>query len=218
MSLLTLDPDTTLYFNKTSATTSPSRVLKITNTSNGFVAFKVKTTAPKAYLVRPSSGTLKPKEQNQVQIIVQTGEYNVQDRFLVQAVPVQDGGPVQREAFNNFTKDQLQEQKLAVVVEECESEEPNKAGGAAGFGTGGNDAKTGVAVGDGATLQVKYDELVNYTLTLEKEKKKLDADLAALVPKANATSNGYSLMTMLVAVFVAFILPYLCKVAGVPIL
>lgn len=215
MNLLTLDPDTTLFFNKTSATTSPSRFLKITNSSNGFVAFKVKTTAPKTYLVKPSSGTLKPNEQSQVQIIVQTADYNVQDRFLVQAVTVQDGNPVSREAFNNFTKEQLQEQKLAVVVEECESEEPNKAGGVAGVGTGGNDAKTGVAADE---LQFKYDELVNYTLTLEKEKKKLDADLAALAPRSNATSNGYSLMTMLLAAFIAFIFPYLCKVAGVPIL
>lgn len=221
MTLLTLEPDSTLYFNKTSSTALLSRVLKLTNSSNGFVAFKVKTTAPKSYLVRPANGTLKPKESQEIQIFQQTAAqandstHATPDRFLVQAAAVRSGEPAKKEDWNQFTKEQLQEAKLNVVVEEREEEKESKAGKAgARFGDAGR--RPGPA-GEGATLQVKYDELVNYTLTLEKEKKRADADLAALAPKATAGAKGFSLMALLMAVTIAFLIPHAAKYAGAPI-
>merc|ERR1719221_1559579 len=102
MTLLTLEPDTELLFCKSASTTSPSRMLKLTNTSSEHVAFKVKTTAPKSYLVRPSTGTLPPGDAQEVQIILQPqsgneGAAGTSDRFLVQAVKVNAGEEVTRE-------------------------------------------------------------------------------------------------------------------------
>lgn len=40
--------------------------IKLTNPSNQKVYFKIKTTAPKRYCVRPNCGYLKPKEISQI--------------------------------------------------------------------------------------------------------------------------------------------------------
>jgi len=217
MSLLALEPDSTLYFCKNQSTTSPSRMLKLTNASNGHVAFKVKTTAPKAYLVRPSSGVLKPSESQEVQIILQAqpqsqGEQqsNAQDRFLVQAVEIKENEPVAREDWAKFPKEKVHEQKLNVIVEEHDTEEV--------VNNPVPDARTAMPTGSdgGATdLKVKYDELVQYTLTLEKEKKKLEAELAnASSAKAGGGGEGFTKATLILAVLVAFLVPYAAKFLG----
>lgn len=215
MGLLTLEPDSTLYFCKSQSTTSPFRMLKLSNSSNGSVAFKVKTTAPKAYLVRPSSGVLKPSENQEVQIILQaqpqSGEpsSNAQDRFLVQAVAVGENEVVTREDWAKFSKDRVHEQKLNVIVEDEDTEVVN---------TAVPDTRTVVGGGgsEGATdLKVKYDELVQYTLTLEKEKKKLEAELAASVSaKGGSGGEGFTKATLILAVLVAFLVPYAAKFIG----
>jgi len=216
MGLLSLEPDSTLYFCKSQSTTSPFRMLKLSNSSNGSVAFKVKTTAPKAYLVRPSSGVLKPGENQEVQIILQaqpanSGEpaTNAQDRFLVQAVAVGENEAVSREDWAKFGKDRVHEQKLNVIVEDEDTEVVN---------TAVPDTRTVVGGGgsEGATdLKVKYDELVQYTLTLEKEKKKLEAELAASVSaKGGSGGEGFTKATLILAVLVAFLVPYAAKFLG----
>lgn len=216
MGLLSLEPDSTLYFCKSQSTTSPFRMLKLSNSSNGSVAFKVKTTAPKAYLVRPSSGVLKPSENQEVQIILQaqpqqSGEpaTNAQDRFLVQAVAVGENEVVTREDWAKFSKDRVHEQKLNVIVEDEDTEVVN---------TAVPDTRTVVGGGgsEGATdLKVKYDELVQYTLTLEKEKKKLEAELAASVSaKGGSGGEGFTKATLILAVLVAFLVPYAAKFLG----
>lgn len=40
--------------------------MKLTNPSTHKVYFKIKTTAPKRYCVRPNSGALKPKEKTEI--------------------------------------------------------------------------------------------------------------------------------------------------------
>ena len=47
------------------------RSLVLTNTSAKSVAFKVKTTAPKRYCVRPNSSVIKPQESIEVRILMQ---------------------------------------------------------------------------------------------------------------------------------------------------
>jgi len=211
MQLLQLEPESALHFNKTPMTSSPSRVLKVTNMSSGNVAFKVKTTAPKAYLVRPSSGTLKPNGFQEVQIILQPQGADANTfthRFLVQAVPVQSSETVSREQWFEYPKDAIQEQRLSVVLEEQQSEmetisKPETV----------NNEKLVSADEQPGDLKVKYDELVQYTLMLEKDKKKLEVDLAE---SRSAKGNGVSgsginhLQMVAVAVF-GFLLAYLPK-------
>lgn len=219
MTLLQLEPENTLYFCKTPMTSSPNRMLKLTNNHTGNVAFKVKTTAPKAYLVRPSSGTLRPRDFQEVQIILQPqgtdGQAN-NHRFLVQAVAVADTEPVSREDWAKFPKENLQEQRLNVVLEEREADDKPVKPSDNAYGSSTSDARAGASSAEGATdLKIKYDELVQYTLLLEKEKKKLEADLAHLQSaKPNAAGEGFSKLTLIFAVLVAFLVPYAAKFLG----
>ncbi|CAM9410484.1 unnamed protein product, partial [Ectocarpus fasciculatus] len=77
-------------------------VLHLTNKGSESVAFKVKTTKPKRYLVRPNQGVVAPSEDLQVSIVLlaqdkvglisefmQTGGCNETNKFMVQALPLQ---------------------------------------------------------------------------------------------------------------------------------
>eukprot|EP00933_Yihiella_yeosuensis_P076791 TRINITY_DN86744_c0_g1_i1.p1 TRINITY_DN86744_c0_g1~~TRINITY_DN86744_c0_g1_i1.p1 ORF type:complete len:250 (+),score=42.05 TRINITY_DN86744_c0_g1_i1:86-751(+) len=216
MTLLQVEPDTTLNFCKTPTNTSPSRVLKLTNVSSGNVAFKVKTTAPKSYLVRPSSGTLRPRETSEVQIILQNGDGRVDHRFLVQAAAVASSTAVSREQWQEFSKDQVQEQRLNVHLEESGAD--TATAGTESFGSRASPATTvsagGASMEAPPDLQQKYDELVQYTLVLEKQKKKLEAELLdSKSAKSSSDSGSFDTGKLIVAVAV-FILCWILKLLG----
>jgi hypothetical protein len=69
------------------------RTLSVTNSSNQHaVAYKVKTTAPKQYCVRPNSGRIEPGETVEVHVLLQPMKEDpapgtkCRDKFLVQSV------------------------------------------------------------------------------------------------------------------------------------
>jgi len=67
--------------------------LDLHNPSNAAVAFKVKTTAPRRYCVRPNSGKIKPDEKIQVKILLQPSSNNEdlsKHKFLVQTIELND--------------------------------------------------------------------------------------------------------------------------------
>eukprot|EP00928_Gymnodinium_smaydae_P002674 TRINITY_DN1095_c0_g1_i6.p1 TRINITY_DN1095_c0_g1~~TRINITY_DN1095_c0_g1_i6.p1 ORF type:complete len:263 (-),score=61.16 TRINITY_DN1095_c0_g1_i6:175-963(-) len=223
--LLQLEPESTLHFTKTATNANPSRTLKLKNITNGNVAFKVKTTAPKSYLVRPSSGTLAAQDSQEVQIILQPqsgdGQAN-NHRFLVQAIAVAGLEQVSREQWNEYqkSKDAIHEQRLSVVLEEQEGDAgAAKAGGLSSSVSGASGAagaERGLATDNSSSqpLQVKYDELVQYTLMLEKNKRKLEADLAALQGTKGAQAGvggSYTSVQVFLVALVAFFLAYAAK-------
>lgn len=67
------------------------RTLTVSNPNNQPVAFKVKTTAPKQYCVRPNSGRIEPGEMVEVQVLLQPmkeeppSSAKCRDKFLVQS-------------------------------------------------------------------------------------------------------------------------------------
>lgn len=70
------------------------RTLTVTNSNSHAVAFKVKTTAPKQYCVRPNSGRIEAGERVEVQVLLQPmkedppASFRCRDKFLVQSVPI----------------------------------------------------------------------------------------------------------------------------------
>jgi len=176
--LLQLEPESILRLHQAPTMSSPVVKLKLSNLSSGNVAFKVKTTAPDAYFLRPTSGTLKPREFQEVHIIFRLRDADADTsshRFLVLAVPVQSSEDVSREQWGIFPKDTIQQQRLGVVLE------PVK-------GTTSVDAvKIEIPTDD---LKVKYDELVNYTTVLEKDKKHLEVELAKHKGASDSGSCG----------------------------
>lgn len=209
MNCLRLEPDDTLFFTKTPGANSPgpNRELKLTNTSQTNVAFKVKTTAPKSYLVRPSSGTLRPKETQTVTIILQPqgndGPGNVH-RFLVQAVATSSSENVGREQWAEFTKDKIQEHRLNVVWEDREE-------GAGPQALSANTQSQAQAPETYADLKAKYDELLQWSLDVEGRKKQLEGEIARLKEKPSGGAEvkvGFSMLHIILVALVAFSCSY----------
>jgi len=87
--VLVIEPATELQF-KGPFTSVVSTELKLVNPSQHSVLFKVKTTAPKRYCVRPNGGVLEPRKQCIVTVMLQPFEFDPADRskhkFMVQSM------------------------------------------------------------------------------------------------------------------------------------
>ncbi|KAL9122351.1 MAG: hypothetical protein Q9187_001086 [Circinaria calcarea] len=71
-----------------------TQVLRLRNPNSDPVAFKVKTTAPKQYCVRPNSGRIEPGRDVEIQVLLQAMKEDppldarCRDKFLVQSVVI----------------------------------------------------------------------------------------------------------------------------------
>ncbi|KAG8168613.1 hypothetical protein KVR01_001362 [Diaporthe batatas] len=104
-------------------TVEVSQLLKLKNTNKSPVAFKVKTTAPKQYCVRPNSGRIEPGHEVEVTVLLQAmkqdppADTKCRDKFLVQSVPI--SGDLEfsnvQTIWESVEKSQVQEKKIRVV-------------------------------------------------------------------------------------------------------
>ncbi|KAL5501772.1 SCS2 [Sanghuangporus vaninii] len=119
-----LKPSSALGFNRP-LTQLVKRVLSVTNNNDQPVAFKVKTTAPKLYCVRPNSGRIEPGETVDVQVLLQAMKEEpplnakCKDKFLVQSTiitPEKEAMPLS-ELWNNVDGEdsKVHQQKIRVV-------------------------------------------------------------------------------------------------------
>jgi hypothetical protein len=75
-------------------------VLTLKNTTESRQAFKVKTTAPKLYFVRPNTSIVDPGETAEVSVIIQPfkedppSDYQCNDKFLVMSTPLAHDNPI----------------------------------------------------------------------------------------------------------------------------
>ncbi|KAJ1326411.1 vesicle-associated membrane protein-associated protein A [Microdochium nivale] len=75
-------------------TVEVKEALRIKNPNSHPIAFKVKTTAPKQYCVRPNSGRVEPGKEVEVAVILQAMKHEpppdtkCRDKFLVQSVEI----------------------------------------------------------------------------------------------------------------------------------
>ncbi|CAG4974407.1 unnamed protein product [Colias eurytheme] len=87
--MLRLKPPKTLQFNFINNRITAQLI--ITNMDDTLVAYKIRTTAPEKYCVRPSSGILPTRVSQSIEIIVQSGfeiDSVDKDRFLIVSVHV----------------------------------------------------------------------------------------------------------------------------------
>ncbi|QSZ31701.1 hypothetical protein DSL72_001268 [Monilinia vaccinii-corymbosi] len=116
-------------------TTEVSQTLRIRNPNHTPVGFKVKTTAPKQYCVRPNSGRLEPGRSIDVTVLLQAMkdepplDAKCRDKFLVQScviTPDQEFADSPSNHVDRAEKKDIQEKKIRVVFLP-----PKSAGGAA---------------------------------------------------------------------------------------
>ncbi|MBA0740914.1 hypothetical protein Gogos_014097 [Gossypium gossypioides] len=100
-----------------------SCALQLSNKTDNYVAFKVKTTNPKKYCVRPNTGVVLPRSTCDVIVTMQAQkeappDMQCRDKFLLQSVKVNDGASakdITAEMFNKEAGHVVEECKLRVV-------------------------------------------------------------------------------------------------------
>ncbi|XP_017255421.1 vesicle-associated protein 1-1-like [Daucus carota subsp. sativus] len=96
---------------------------QLSNKSDKHVAFKVKTTNPKKYSVRPNNGIVLPRSQSNVTVTMQAqkevpSDMQCNDKFLVQSVAAPVGATLKDitpEMFNKEAGNHVEECKLKVA-------------------------------------------------------------------------------------------------------
>ncbi|KAH0951625.1 hypothetical protein HN011_010283 [Eciton burchellii] len=97
--------------------------IKLINPTNKKVYFKIKTTAPKRYCVRPNSGALKPKDVTEIAVCLQPYDFDPSEKnkhkFMVQTVvaPDDDDDEYPIDVWKDINPDQLMDSKLKCVFE-----------------------------------------------------------------------------------------------------
>lgn len=97
--------------------------LKLSNKTDKYVAFKVKTTNPKKYCVRPNSGVVLPRSSSDVIVTMQAQkdaplDMQCKDKFLLQSVVASLGTTakdINPEMFNKEAGHHVEECKLRVL-------------------------------------------------------------------------------------------------------
>lgn len=118
---LSVDPETELTFTLSAAEATPrcTMTLRHKEPTGSPVAFKVKTTQPRRYLVRPNQGLIESGGTQQVQILLvekdktsllqsyqrlgQTALDHSKDKFLVQSVTIDHSQVEQMKDYDNLT-------------------------------------------------------------------------------------------------------------------
>jgi hypothetical protein len=190
-------------------------MLKLKNTSSSAVAFKVKTTAPKNYLVKPSAGVIAANSDADIKITLnkQTSDPSANnDRFLVQAVKSVSGKELTKEEWQALDKSAVQELRLHVVF----------SGSAASPGTSAVISVAPAVIAKDATpeqVRAKYDELMAMYTQMEKDKRKVESELDGcklqLKKKASVdVKGGFSTIQLIVAMLLAVIIARFATVMG----
>lgn len=97
--------------------------VQLVNTTESYVAFKVKTTSPKKYCVRPNTGVVSPGATCDITVTMQAQrdappDMQCKDKFLVQSVILADDADhkeVSQDAFNKAPGKEVFETKLRVL-------------------------------------------------------------------------------------------------------
>ncbi|KAK8613072.1 hypothetical protein V6N13_104394 [Hibiscus sabdariffa] len=101
-----------------------SCLIQLTNHSDQYVAFKVKTTSPKKYYVRPNTGIVKPKSTYDFTVtmqaqIVTPPHLTCKDKFLIQSTVIPLRTAEEDVTSNMFSKESgrhIEEKKLKVSL------------------------------------------------------------------------------------------------------
>ncbi|XP_074317297.1 vesicle-associated protein 2-1-like isoform X2 [Silene latifolia] len=121
--------------------------LKVTNNTDQNVAFKVKTTSPKKYFVRPNTGVIHPWDSCVIRVTLQAQrEYppdmQCKDKFLLQSTIVSPNSEVDELPQDTFNKDNgrtVEECKLKVVYASPHSSQYNTDDDSINSSAGGLD-------------------------------------------------------------------------------
>lgn len=143
MSKLKVDPSPDISFDVIGGKPS-SCPLRLFNSGTDHMAFKVKTTAPKKYCVRPNAGVIPPGKHVEVHVIPQVGrggegilasdlQGKCKDKFMIQSTTVPVDEPLTPELWG-----QVPPAELGQTLLRCKYKVRARAARAAGCARGGS--------------------------------------------------------------------------------
>uniref|UniRef100_A0A0D9W7Z9 MSP domain-containing protein n=1 Tax=Leersia perrieri TaxID=77586 RepID=A0A0D9W7Z9_9ORYZ len=193
--------------------------MQLTNKTNQYVAFKVKTTNPRKYSVRHACGILLPRSSCDITVTMQAPnevlfDYHCKDKFLVQSVVVRHGATMRDFVPELFTKAPgrvIEEFKMRVVyiaanppspVPEEEEEDASPRSDVMSY-----EVKMTSVFDSGAsvesTLVAKREYSVEENQKLEKQMELLGA--------ARSSQQGFSVMFVLLVFMSSVCIGHLMK-------
>ncbi|KAL3645331.1 Vesicle-associated protein 1-2 [Castilleja foliolosa] len=200
--------------------------LQVSNKTDNYVAFKVKTTNPKKYCVRPNTGIVLPRSTCDIVVTMQAqkeapAEMQCKDKFLLQSVVASVGATPKDITAEMFNKDQgqVEECKLKVVyVAPRQPPSPVAEGSEEGFSPRSSALENGNEVARTyVDSQDKLPEVKSLVTKLTEEKaaaiqrgNKLRQELE-LLKRASNKSGGVSMKFVIIIGLLGIILGYLMK-------
>ncbi|XP_051130043.1 vesicle-associated protein 1-1-like [Andrographis paniculata] len=212
-----------------------SCTMQLTNKSDNYVAFKVKTTNPKKYCVRPNTGVVVPHSTCDVIVTMQAQkevppDMQCRDKFLLQSVTVSAGvtaKDITPEMFNKESGNRVEESKLRVVyVPPPRPPSPVREGSEEGYSPRASLSENG-AVNQGSDFNVMSKSSDHQESTpeakaliskLTEEKRivvqqnyKLQQELDMLRRRGSSTHGGIPLLYVIIIGLIGIALGYILK-------
>lgn len=107
--------------------TAVSSFMRLTNPTEHVILFKIKTTAPKKYCVRPNCGILEPKDTIEITIVLQPFIFEAAEKnkhkFMVQSMIMPEGDVQIDGVWKDCNPQNLMDSKLRCVFELPEEKE-----------------------------------------------------------------------------------------------
>eukprot|EP00252_Welwitschia_mirabilis_P013933 TRINITY_DN3087_c0_g1_i1.p1 TRINITY_DN3087_c0_g1~~TRINITY_DN3087_c0_g1_i1.p1 ORF type:complete len:237 (+),score=32.94 TRINITY_DN3087_c0_g1_i1:235-945(+) len=227
--LLTVQP-TELKFRIELNKLGTSSFQAINNTDH-FVAFKVKTTSPKKYCVRPNAGVVPPKSSCSITVTMQAqrempSDLQCKDKFLIQSVIAPYGiesKDVPQDLFNKENGKTIEEIKLKVsYLPPPTPPSPVPEGSEEGLSprvSSLENAKQTNLFSDNtlketSELKAKLTEAQTMLASLTEEKKTLSQHVEQLQTKLEAARRGSNTSHTHFSIFFCFIIGLLGIIIG----
>ncbi|KAK9716305.1 hypothetical protein RND81_06G224000 [Saponaria officinalis] len=192
--------------------------IKVSNNTDQDVAFKVKTTSPKKYFVRPNTGVLHPWDSCVIRVTLQTQrEYppdmQCKDKFLLQSTIVPPNSEVDELPQDTFNKDGgrvIEERKLKVVYASPNSSQDNADDDSVNNSTGGSSIQGHSSTGDNKAVQRLREERD----AAVRQTQKLQLEVELLRRKLRKSNASFSLKFALVVAIIGISLGILLKLSS----
>lgn len=133
--LLTICPAEELEFVIEDGVKEACDTITLKNTLPYSIAYKVKTTSPEKYRVRPSSGLIKSGSETEIVIHLQQGYQNTvhKDKFLIMAMEVaNESNKSLSELWKSVQKDSIMEHRLRCVASSGREASSSSVGSSSG--------------------------------------------------------------------------------------
>ncbi|XP_059301651.1 vesicle-associated protein 1-2-like [Lycium ferocissimum] len=211
-----------------------SCLMQLMNKSDNYVAFKVKTTNPKKYCVRPNTGIVMPHSASEVIVTMQAQkeaplDMQCKDKFLLQSVVARPGATakdITPEMFNKESGHYVEDCKLKVVYVPPQVPSPVMEGSEEGSSPRASESENGaINTSEFNKIPRVYNEQQDSSsetkaliskLTEEKnsvmqQNNKLQQELELLRRERSRSRGGIPTMYVLIIAMLGILVGYLLK-------